>query len=221
VLSKDGSVHVTNERFNTISHLVGACFALLGAALLISQASVEGDPWKIVGMSVYGASLVMLFSTSSLHHGLDSTPKVNETLRTLDYVSVFLLIAGTVTPLTLVLVRNTFGWTVLGAVWTIAILGIVLRSVWRKIPKYITNTLYITLGWITVALIGAGISLPLGALSLMAAGGLVYSAGFVIFVIERPNIRPGIFGFHELWHLLVLVAAGLHYLMVYFYVLPR
>ena len=221
MLSKDGSVHVTNERFNTISHLVGACFALLGAALLISQASVEGDPWKIVGMSVYGASLVMLFSTSSLHHGLDSTPKVNETLRTLDYVSVFLLIAGTVTPLTLVLVRNTFGWTVLGAVWTIAILGIVLRSVWRKIPKYITNTLYITLGWITVALIGAGISLPLGALSLMAAGGLVYSAGFVIFVIERPNIRPGIFGFHELWHLLVLVAAGLHYLMVYFYVLPR
>ena len=221
MLSKDGSVHVTNERFNTISHLVGACFALLGAALLISQAAVQGDPWKIVGMSVYGASLVMLFSTSALHHGLDSTPKVNETLRTLDYVSVFLLIAGTVTPLTLVLVRNTFGWTVLGAVWTIAILGIVLRSVWRKIPKYITNTLYITLGWITVALIGAGISLPLGALSLMAAGGLVYSAGFVIFVIERPNIRPGIFGFHELWHLLVLVAAGLHYLMVYFYVLPR
>ncbi len=219
-MSKDGSVHVTNERFNTISHLFGACFALLGAGLLISQAAVQGDPWKIVGMSVYGASLVMLFTTSSLHHGLDSTPRVNEALRTLDYVSVFLLIAGTVTPLTLVLVRNTFGWTVLGAVWAIAIIGIVLRSVWRRVPKYITNTLYISLGWLTVALTGAGISLPIGALALMAAGGLVYSAGFVIFVIERPNLRPGIFGFHELWHFLVLVAAALHYLMIYFYVLP-
>lgn len=182
---------------------------------------MQGDPWKIVGMSVYGASLVMLFTTSSLHHGLDGTPKVNEALRTLDYDSVFLLIAGTVTPLTLVLVRNTYGWTVLAAVWAIAIIGIVLRSVWRQVPKYITNTLYISLGWLTVALIGGGIELPVGALVLMAAGGLVYSGGFVIFVIERPNPRPGIFGFHELWHFLVLVAAALHYLMIYFYVLPQ
>ncbi|MGC1207886.1 MAG: hemolysin III family protein [Ornithinimicrobium sp.] len=219
-LSKDGSVHVTNERFNTVSHLFGACFALLGAGLLISQAAVQGDPWKIVGMSIYGLSLVMLFTTSSLHHGLDSSPRVNEALRTLDYDSVFFLIAGTVTPLVLVLVRNTYGWTVFGAVWAIAISGIVLRSVWRRVPKCITNTLYISLGWLTVALIGGGVSLPLGALALMAAGGLIYSVGFVIFVIEKPNPRPGVFGFHEVWHAMVLVAAFLHYLMVYFYVLP-
>ena len=132
-------------------------------------------------MTIYGLSLVMLFTTSSLHHGLDSSPRVNEALRTLDYDSVFFLIAGTVTPLVLVLVRNTYGWTVFGAVWAIAISGIVLRSVWRRVPKYITNTLYISLGWLTVALIGGGVSLPWGALALMAAGGLVYSMGFVIF----------------------------------------
>ncbi|MGB3828072.1 MAG: hemolysin III family protein [Ornithinimicrobium sp.] len=219
--SKDGSVHVTNERFNTISHLFGACFALLGAGLLISQAAEQGDPWKIVGMSIYGLSLVMLFTTSSLHHGLDGTPRVNEALRTLDYDSVFFLIAGTITPLVLVLVRNTYGWTVFGAVWAIALSGIVLRSVWRRVPKYITNTLYISLGWLTVVLIGGGVSLPIGALVLMAAGGLVYSLGFVIFVIERPNPRPGVFGFHEVWHAMVLVAAALHYLLMYWYVLPR
>ncbi|MGB6022197.1 MAG: hemolysin III family protein, partial [Ornithinimicrobium sp.] len=218
--SKDGSVHVTNERFNTISHLFGACFALVGAGLLITQAAEQGDPWKIVGMSIYGLSLIMLFTTSSLHHGIDSSPRVNEALRTLDYDSVFFLIAGTVTPLVLVLVRNTYGWTVFGAVWAIAISGIVLRSVWRRVPKYITNTLYISLGWLTVVLIGGGVSLPIGALVLMAAGGLVYSVGFVIFVIEKPNPLPGVFGFHEVWHAMVLLAAFLHYIMMYFYVLP-
>jgi hemolysin III len=211
---------VTDERFNTVSHLFGACLALVGAALLIAQAGAKGEPWKVVGLSVYGVSLVALFVSSTLHHGLDRSPRVNEVLRTLDYDSVFLLIAGTVTPLVLVLFRNTYGWTVFGAVWAIAALGIVLRSVWRRLPKYITNTLYIALGWLTVLLVGADVSLPLGALLLMAAGGLVYSAGFVIFVVERPNPRPGVFGFHEIWHLLVVVAALLHYLLMYFYVLP-
>jgi hemolysin III len=84
----------------------------------------------------------------------------------------------------------------------------------------VTNTLYISMGWLTVLLVGANVALPLGALALMAAGGLVYSAGFVIFVIERPNPWPGVFGFHELWHVLVVVAAVLHYLLMYFYVLP-
>ena len=132
----------------------------------------------------------------------------------------FFLIAGTVTPLVLVLFRNVYGWAVFGGVWTIAVMGIVLRSRWRQVPKYVTNTLYIALGWVTVVLVGAGVQVPWGALALMAAGGVVYSAGFVIFVIEKPNPRPGVFGFHELWHLLVVVAALLHYLLMYFYVLP-
>lgn len=218
--SRDGSVHVTDERFNTVSHLVGACFALVGAGLLIAQASVQADPWKIVGLSIYGLSLVSLFAFSALHHGIDGSPRLNEILRTLDYDSVFFLIAGTVTPLVLVLFRNVYGWAVFGGVWAIALVGIVLRSVWRGVPKYVTNTLYIALGWVTVLLVGADGSVPWGALALMAAGGLVYSAGFVIFVIEKPNPWPGVFGFHELWHVMVFVAALLHYLQMYFYVLP-
>lgn len=218
--SRDGSVHVTDERFNTLSHLVGACLAVLGTALLVTQASVQGDPWKIVGLAIYGASLITLFSASALHHGLDRGERVNDVLRTLDYTSVFLLIAGTVTPLVLVLYRNPYGWAVLGTVWAIAVAGIVVRSVWRALPKAVTNTLYIALGWMPVALVGSGVSLPLGALALMAAGGLVYSVGFVIFVVERPNPWPGVFGFHELWHLLVMIAAALHFALMWFYVLP-
>ena len=218
--SRDGSLHVTDERFNTVSHLFALCFTLAGAALLVSQASVQRDPWKIVGLSVYGLSLVTLFGSSTLHHGIDRGPRLNEALRTMDYASVFFLIAGTVTPLVLVLFRNTYGWTIFGTVWLIATVGIVLRSLHRRLPKYVTNTLYIALGWVTVLLVAANGALPVGALVLMAAGGLVYSAGFVIFVLERPNPRPGVFGFHETWHLLVVLAALLHYLLMYFYVLP-
>jgi len=213
-------VHVTDERFNTVSHLVAACLSLLGSALLLAQAGAEGDPWKVVGLSVYCASLLTLFVSSTMHHGLDRGHQVNSVLRTLDYTSVFFLIGGTVTPLVLVLFRTTFGWAVLGTVWVVAVLGIVLRSVWRLLPKYVTSTLYIVLGWMSVALVFSGVSLPWGALALMAAGGLVYSVGFAVFVLERPNPRPGTFGFHELWHLLVVVAAALHYLLMYWYVLP-
>ncbi len=218
--SRDGSIHVTDERFNTLSHLVAFCFSLLGAVLLVSQAIAQADVWKIVGFSIYGLSLMTLFAASTLHHGLDRGPRFNEALRTIDYASVFVLIAGTATPLVLVLFRSVYGWAVFGALWTIAILGVVLRSVWRRLPKYVTNTLYITLGWMSVALLGAGVQLPLEALILLGAGGLVYSAGFVIYVLERPNPWPGRFGFHEIWHVLVAVAALLHYLLMYFYVLP-
>ena len=218
--SRDGSVHVTDERINTITHLVASCFALVGAALLIAHASVEGDPWKIVGLAVYGFSVITLFVASTLHHGIDRGPRVNEVLRTMDYASVFLLIAGSITPMVLVLFRNTFGWAVLGAVWAIAAGGIALRSTLRDLPKYVTNTLYIALGWVSVVLVGAGVPLPFGAYALLAAGGLVYSVGFVIFVVERPNPVPGVLGFHEIWHVLVVLAAVLHYLLMYWYVLP-
>lgn len=219
-LSRDGSIHVTDERFNLVSHLAGACFALVGVGLLLAQASVQGDPWKIVALGIYGLSLVTLFVSSTLHHGIDGSPRLNEVLRTLDYDSVYLLIAGSLTPLVLVLFRNVYGWAVLGGVWTIAVLGIVLRSVWRQVPKYVTNTLYIALGWVTALLMGTAVDVPLGALALMAASGVVYTVGFVVYVIEKPNPRPGVFGFHELWHVLVIVAALLHYLLIYFYVLP-
>ena len=219
-LSRDGSVHVTDERINTVTHLAASCFALVGGALLVTQAVVQGDVWKIVGLSVYAASVLLLFVASTLHHGIDRGPRVNGVLRTLDYASVFVLIAGTATPLVLVLFRNPYGWAVLGAVWAVAAVGIALRSSLSGLPKYVTNTLYIAMGWMPVLLVGAGVTLPVGAYVLLPAGGLVYCVGFVVFVVERPNPLPGVLGFHEIWHVLVVLAAVLHYLLMYLYVLP-
>ena len=219
-LSRDGSVHVTDERINTITHLAASCFALVGGGLLVVQAVTASDVWKMVGLGVYAASVLLLFVASTLHHGIDRGPRVNGVLRTLDYASVFVLIAGTTTPMVLVLFRNAYGWAVLGAVWVVAAVGIALRSALRELPKYVTNTLYITMGWMPVLLVGAGVTLPVGAYVLLAAGGLVYCVGFVVFVVERPNPLPGVLGFHEIWHVLVVLAAVLHYLLMYRYVLP-
>lgn len=221
-LSKDGSASVTDERVNTITSVIGACVSLLGSALLISQAAAQGDAWKIVGFSVYGLSLLTLFVSSALHHGISAAEAVERRLRTFDYVSVFGLIGGTVTPIVLVLDRSVVGWAVLGSVWAVALLGIVLRSVRHDLPRHITNTLYIVLGWFPAVLVLGLTNLPLTALTLIVLGGLIYSAGFVIYTTERPNFRRHpVFGFHELWHCCVIAGALAHYLFMYWYVLPK
>lgn len=219
-LSKDGSPYITDERVNTITHLVGMCFALLGTLLLVVPAILHKDVWKIISFSLYGFSLLSLFTFSTLHHGLNGGPRLTSVMRTFDYNAVFLLIAGTTTPLALLLYRDVVGSIVLSTVWTIAILGIVLRSVFRTLPKYVTNTLYITLGWLPVSLLLYDNRLQPAALVLLALGGITYTLGFIVFASEKPNFVPGIFGFHELWHVLVLVGAGLHFWCMYAFLLP-
>lgn len=192
--------------------MAAAVFALLGAAVLIASASVQGKPWHIVSFSVYGASLVFLFLFSALHHGIDGGERVDRTLRTLDYVGVFLLIAGTFTPISLILLRGVLGWSLFGVAWVVALTGIVLRAAHPSLPKWITSTLYITMGWLAVAAaIPLYARLPAPGFALIVLGGVFYSAGFVIYVTERPNPRPGVFGFHELWHVMVILGAASHY----------
>ena len=218
-LSRDGSKHATSEKFNTASHLIAACFSILGASLLITKSISSHNVWQIVSASVYSFSLITLFVFSTLHHGLNSSKKVNEIMRTFDYVAVFALIAGTVTPLVLVSSRTVFGWCVFGAVWAIAACGIALRSSIQSLPKYITNTMYIVLGWLPITLLLGGINIPTAGTVLLAVGGLFYSFGFAIYVLEKPNPKPGHFGFHEIWHLLVMGGALCHFLLIYQYVI--
>ena len=217
--SRDHSKHVTDERINTITHLAAACFALIGSLLLIAQAISTGDIWKIIGLSVYSLSLITLFVFSSLHHGINASERVNNVLRTFDYDAVFFLIGGSITPIVLVLNRTVTGWSVLAGVWIIVAIGITLRSTNQRLPRHITNTLYIALGWVPVILIGTLSSLPIAGMALLMLGGVIYSAGFVVYILEKPNFAPGVFGFHEFWHILVVLAALTHYIFMYQYVL--
>ena len=221
--SRDHSEHVTDEVFNAGSHFVGATFSLLGLVILVVRSSVQGNPWAIVGFAIYGSSLVLLFVASFLHHGLSASEAVERRLRILDYAAIYSLIAGTFTPLCLVFMHNSWvGWSFLGVIWALAITGAVINvSYFDKIPKWLPLTTFVSMGWI-----GGLAAVPLfdyigwGGISLLALGGIVYTAGGVIFITEKPNPVPGKFGFHEIWHVFVLVAAALHWLMMFCYVSP-
>ena len=220
-LSKDGSIHVTDEIINTVTHLSGAVFSLLGSVLLIALAAQAGKVWQIVSFSVYGASLLMLFTASTFHHGLDIGKKSNAVFRLFDYLAIFLLIAGTYTPLCLVLSRNLWGWSIFGVVWALTIIGITVKAVFPRIPQWVTNTLYLCIGWVGVVLIARTIPIiKLEGLLYLLIGGLFYTSGAAIYHFEQPNPVPGKFGFHEIWHLFVLAGAAVHFLFMYRIVLP-
>lgn len=220
-LSKDGSVHVTDEIINTATHLAGAIFSLLGTVLLISLSAKEGKVWHIVSFSIYGISLISLFVVSSLHHGLRASPRLERLFRLFDYLAIYLLIAGTYTPLCLVVQRNIWGWSIFGVVWALSAIGISIKSVFPGLPRWVSHTFYISIGWIGAILIVKSIPLiGFAGFALLLFGGVVYTLGAVVYYLEKPNPIPGKFGFHEIWHLFVLFAAVLHYLFMFFIVLP-
>lgn len=222
-VSKGGSPHVTDETINTMTHLVGLMLSLLGSAVLIAASSSEGKVWHIVSFSIYGTTLMLLFLASTLHHGVHSTPLVEHYFLLFDYIAIFPLIAGTFTPLCLVLFHHSWiGWTFFGSTWLIALIGMLLLVILQdKFPRWISFTMYITLGWMGAFI--ALFSLPkIGflAIAAIAFGGVLYSVGGVIFVIEKPNPYPGRFGFHEIWHIFVLAAAATHWIVMYVWILP-
>jgi hemolysin III len=219
--SKDKSQHVTDEKFNAASHLAGAIFSLLGTVLLIVYSSLAARPWHIVSFSIYGFSLVAMFLASTLHHGVNASRRVEDILRAIDYFAIYLLIAGTITPVSLVVLRGPLGWSVFGVAWAVGIAGIVLKAVFPGLPKWVSLTLYSTMGWL-----GAVVGYPIykavswTGISLLLAGGIAYTLGAVIFAVEKPNPLPGRFGFHEIWHVFVILGALGHFVFMYVCVLP-
>lgn len=224
-ISKDGSIHVTDEKFNTISHMLGLMISLLGVVILITTASVQKSPWKIVSFSLYGASLLGMFLFSTLHHGINSTHKIEEIFRLFDYVAIFPLIAGTYTPLCLVTMRSNdswklYAWCIFGVVWFLTILGICLKSTMSWLPKWVTTTIYVGMGWIGALLLISVYQIYGWIASfLILLGGIFYTGGSLIFFLEKPNPIEGKFGFHEIWHIFVILGALSHYLVMLIYVL--
>lgn len=224
-VSKDGSAHVTDEVFNTASHMIAAMFALLGLVILIVQSSIQGNPWKIVSFSIYGTTLLLVFLFSTFHHGILGSRRLENLLKLFDYIAIFPLIAGTYTPFCLVTLRSDsywkpWAWTIFGVIWFIGILGIVIKSVFPDIPKWVTNSIYVGMGWVgAVLIIPIFKILGLFPSLLIVLGGAFYTIGSVIFYIEKPNPVPGKFCFHEIWHIFVIAGGLSHYAVMFFYVL--
>lgn len=196
------------ERFNSISHLVGAGLALVGATILIVLATLQGDPWKIVSFSIYGTMLVALYVFSTLYHSVRGRAKA--VLQKFDHCSIYLLIAGSYTPFALVSLRGALGWWLLGGIWTLALVGIVQEIWFAKGARVLSLVIYLLMGWLAlVAVVPLWNALTPGGFLWLAAGGVLYTGGIYFYVADN-RIRHG----HGLWHLFVLGGSACHFYTV-------
>lgn len=201
------------EKFNAMTHLAGAVLALTGTIVLIVLATQGGDPWKVVSVSIYGVTLVMLYSTSALYHSLRGRAK--NILRTLDHHSIYLLIAGTYTPFCLVTLRGPWGWSLLGVVWGLAALGSLQELRSGSGARKLSLAIYVMMGWAALVAIFQLIQAlgPYG-FAWLVAGGLFYTIGIAFFVIDTRLTHS-----HGIWHLFVLAGSASHYVAILRYVL--
>lgn len=200
------------ERFNSITHLVGAILALAGLIVLVVRASLTGDSWKIVSFSIYGCTLFALYASSTLYHSFRGTSK--NVLQKFDHCTIYLLIAGSYTPFTLVSLRGAWGWSLFGVVWGLAVIGILQELLFEKRRAVLSVAIYLLMGWI--AIIGIrplSHSLSGAGLTWLVAGGLFYTIGVVFFALDT-RLKYS----HEVWHLFVLAGSACHYLTIFLYV---
>jgi hemolysin III len=201
------------ERFNAFTHLIGAILALIGSAVLIVLAAREGDFWKLVSISIYGATLVLLYSLSTLYHSMRGRAKA--ILRKLDHHSIYLLIAGSYTPFCLVTLRGPWGWTLLGIVWSLAVIGSAEEFRPKRDSRIFSIILYALMGWMVLVALNPLIK-ALGPMGLfwLVAGGLFYTIGIAFYALSKRMTHA-----HGIWHLFVLAGSGAHYIAILRYVL--
>jgi hemolysin III len=210
-MTEGGNDNVAKPLLRGVLHEVAAFVAAIAGGILVA---VAPGPRARVGAVVYGISLVALFAVSAIYHRPTWSERARLVLRRVDHSAIFLLIAGTYTPFSFLLGSRT-GWVFLGVVWAGALLGIVLSVAWVRAPKVLVAAVCVLLGWAALPVLPAlKAALGTGAVVLLAAGGIVYSLGALVYAVKRPNPFPAVFGYHEVFHALVIVAAGCHFAVV-------
>ncbi len=203
------------EPASGFSHLAGALLSVAGLILLLYVAITNRDVWQIVSFSIFGASMILLYSASATYHLVNASERAVRILQKIDHSMIFVLIAGTYTPICLTLLRGRLGYLLLALIWSCAAAGIVMKMFFFDIPRFLYTGVYLIMGWIAVFVIvplyRAGGPLPL---IWLLAGGLFYTAGGIIYALKKPNILPGWLGFHELFHLFVILGSTAHYVMI-------
>ncbi len=205
------------ERFSFWTHAISALASIPVLVMLILQAD---GALEITSVSLYGASLILLFSSSAFHHVVGTFgPKWHAVSRRLDHIAIFLLIAGTYTPISLIALGGAWGWSIAGVVWGLGLAGITLKAVTPHSPRWITVALYLLMGWVVIVAVWPLINaMPVPGLWWLLAGGLAYTVGAVQYALKRPDPWPQHIGFHGIWHVFVMVGAACHVVVVWLYV---
>ncbi len=209
------------------SHLIGAIFSLVGLVLLIVFCALYSNEkgWDIVSCTIFGLGLFLLYLFSSLYHLLNLKEKATNVFRKFDHIMIYILIASTYTPICLGPLRGGWGWTIFGIVWGLAVLGIILTSVWINAPRKLTTSIYIAMGWIVIIaafpMIKIFSAIPRGmeALGWLLAGGIFYTIGGLIYGLKWPKINSKYFGFHEIFHLFVMAGSFCQYWFIFRYLI--
>jgi hemolysin III len=204
-----------SDLVNFYSHLLGAVASLAGYIVLLCNSS--GSATKIILSSIYSLCAVFIFTCSAIYHGQKAGEDDRNPWRRLDHIAIFFMIAGTYTPICYIYLDGWWRWGIIGAQWLLVILGLVFKLVYIHGPRWLTTAIYVAMGWmLIIPLNQLLVSMPLNSLLLLLGGGVAYTLGAVFYAIKKPNPFPGVFGFHEIFHLLVILGAALHYLVIYF-----
>lgn len=204
----------SEELANTITHGIGVLVSIGGLGVLTAFASVLGDVWHIVSVSIYAASQILLYTCSTLYHAI-THPRIKAFFRLMDHVAIFILIAGTYTPFTLVSLRGPWGWSIFGLVWGLALAGILAQGLLINRAKWVNALLYIAMGWLCIIGIRPMLeSVAPGGMILLFLGGLAYTIGTVFYVWRSLPFH------HAIWHVFVLLGSIFHFFSILFYVIP-
>ena len=213
--------NLVREPVNAFTHLIGAGLSLVGTIFLLflAQDSCSATTTSIISVCIFGMSLVLLYTTSGIYHLVQATDDILLRLKKLDHSMIFILIAGSYTPFAMLSLTGTWKWGIIITVWSLALLGITLKVLWIDMPRWLSTLFYIGMGWIALfALKPLYASLSLGGFLFLVGGGLMYTIGGFIYATKKPNLCPS-FGFHELFHIFVMLGSACHYWAVFRYVL--
>ena len=201
------------EPFCGLSHGLGALLSVAALAILLWLA--DGRAWNTTAAAIYGATLILLYAASATYHSWRVAPRVEALLQRLDHSAIFLLIAGSYTPICLLALRGERGWILLGIVWSLAIIGVCGSLLWKTMPDWLRVALYVIMGWlVVVALSPLRDSLSSAGWAWLLWGGAIYSVGTVIFALDKPHLWPGKFSAHDLWHLFVIGGSICHFMTI-------
>jgi len=200
------------EPVSGLTHLLGFFLAIPGLIILVCSAVKYSTVWHIVSFSIFGASLILLYLASALYHLLPVSDPVIKILRRIDHMMIFVLIAGTYTPVCLVPLRGVWGWSLLSSIWSIALIGIIIKICWLNAPRWLSTGIYLFMGWLAVvAFLPLVHSVPVVGIIWLVAGGIFYTVGAVIYGTKWPRLSLKWLGFHEIFHLFVLAGSFAHF----------
>lgn len=207
-----------------LTHCIGAALSLVGLVLLIVFSAIYGNAYHIVSFTIFGVGLFLLYLFSTLYHWLNISEKGITVFRKFDHIMIYILIAASYTPICLVPLRGPWGWTIFGIIWGLAVLGTILTAVWIKAPRFITTTIYLIMGWAVVIAAYPLIQVfkeanNFGSLIWLLAGGIFYTIGGIIYGLKVPKTKWKCFGFHEIFHIFVMLGSACHYWFILRYVL--